>query len=143
MNDAEEVRTKRTGNGTVSIAVEHLGGDTTVVEMSEEQAVTAAAGLLGAADPDSILLEAWAVGRDRAIEYGSPEPNMAATADRWNDHLSNAKDADGGLGPVDAALMMIDVKMARLETGEVTRDTLVDIAGYARVAADAAGVNGE
>lgn len=113
------------------------------IEMDEEEAERVARRLIEESGAEDVLLEAWAVGARRGEEYGSPLENMGAIANRWGLHMVNAHGRPPGVDPVDVPLMMIDLKLARMETGAVTRDGLVDIAGYARVAAVLEGVNGE
>lgn len=79
----------------------------------------------------TILEEAEAlVSGDRQRAYGHPCENLTLIARLWGNYLSNLPIE---LTPYDVAMMMILVKVARAANG-ATRDTLVDIAGYARVA---------
>lgn len=75
---------------------------------------------------------------DRGVHYGSPEDNFARIARRWDVHLRNTW---GNLGqpdfdPVDVAIMMDDVKTARLENQPHHLDSWVDKAGYAACGAN-------
>ena len=68
---------------------------------------------------------------EREGEYGSPENNFAAIARRWNAHVANRyPDAALTLDALDVALMMTDLKQARIETGTAKEDSFVDAAGY-------------
>lgn len=90
-----------------------------------------------APEVESILAEAdRLVSTDRQAAYGHPLDNFDMIARRWQTHLDN--NADNNVRPVDltaedVAIMMMDLKMARLESGQVDhRDSQVDIAGYAK-----------
>lgn len=71
----------------------------------------------------------------RATPYGTPENNFERIARRWNAHLQNAG-LDGDLTPVDVALMLSDVKAARIESDPKHLDSWVDMAGYAACGAE-------
>ena len=77
---------------------------------------------------------------DRNAAYGNPENNFQNIADRWNLYLQQrgiTNPFNGGeITPQDVAHMMIDMKMARLGSNMLHRDSLVDIAGYAACAED-------
>lgn len=66
---------------------------------------------------------------DRQAEYGTPQENFGRIADRWTQYLGVT------IEPYDVAIMMMDLKLARL-CNDVKRDSLVDIAGYAALAAE-------
>ena len=80
---------------------------------------------------------------EREGEYGSPENNFAAIARRWNAHVANRyPDAALTLDALDVALMMTDLKQARIETGTAKEDSFVDAAGYLACGGEiATGVN--
>jgi hypothetical protein len=64
----------------------------------------------------------------RQEEYGSPEDSFQKIADFWSTHLGHPVSAQ------DVAMMMVLLKVARVPKGkEASRDTLVDIAGYAAI----------
>ena len=67
------------------------------------------------------------VNGQREQAYGSPEDNFQVIASLWSDYL------DDSLSPLDVALMMVLLKVARARTcvGLPTTDTFIDIAGYA------------
>lgn len=65
------------------------------------------------------------VTKDRNEQYGSPEDNFNKIAELWTDYL------DYGLTATDVAIMMIILKIARINTGEHKDDNYIDIAGYA------------
>jgi len=78
----------------------------------------------------TILEEAAsAVDGSRQENYGHPAEDFRRIATYWSNHL-------GGIAitPHDVALMMIMVKLSRLHNTPYHRDSLVDIAGYARCA---------
>lgn len=80
---------------------------------------------------ESVLMEAERiVNGARQANYGSPEDNFANIARLWNGYLVN-KGITSQLAPLDVAMMMILLKIARHVGGAPKRDNLVDIAGYA------------
>lgn len=67
---------------------------------------------------------------DREQDYGTPENNFTLIAELWT--------AYSGMDftPVDVAMMMALLKVARIRTGRGKMDSFVDIAGYAACAAE-------
>lgn len=61
----------------------------------------------------------------REQDYGSPENNFARIANLWTAYL------DVPITPVDVAMMMALLKIARIKSGTGTADSFVDLAGYA------------
>lgn len=82
---------------------------------------------------ESILQEAaeLIVG-DREQDYGAPEDNFQRIADIWNVLFPGAN-----FTPYKVAIAMAGLKIARTPQG-YKRDTLVDLAGYAALAAELA-----
>ena len=81
-----------------------------------------------------ILAEACAlINGDRQDAYGPPAENFCKIADRWSQLLGQA------VQPWQVALMMADLKIARLANG-VHRDSFVDAAAYIALAAELADV---
>jgi hypothetical protein len=81
-----------------------------------------------------VLDAAKAAVADRGLNYGKPEDNFGRIADLWSVHLENR-----GIPAVLAAsvaLMMVDMKQARLENDPTHLDSWVDIAGYAACGAE-------
>lgn len=79
----------------------------------------------------SILLDAAEIVEGaRQKDYGSPLENWSRTAAIWSAVLS--KKLNAPITPEEAVLCMIGVKLARL-AHRYTRDSLVDIPGYAEV----------
>src|SRR5258708_33666781 len=83
---------------------------------------------------------------ERNTSYGEPEDNFKRIADRWNAHLLNVgllSDTDdvteAGLQPHDVAIMLADLKMARLSQDPHKADSWIDIAGYAGCGAEVSG----
>lgn len=74
---------------------------------------------------------------DREDQYGAPVDNLLRIANYWNDYLFDVMKRGDLLGPRDVALMMALVKIAREANGH-KRDSLVDLAGYAALAAEVA-----
>ena len=62
-------------------------------------------------------------GRD--VTYGGPEDSFGVIANFWSVYLGRK------VYPVDVAMMMGLLKMARIKTGTGTLDSFVDLAGYA------------
>lgn len=61
----------------------------------------------------------------RSKDYGHPRDNFNNIASLWTAYLGYEID------PLDVGLMMVLLKVARLESGVYQRDSIVDIAGYA------------
>lgn len=82
--------------------------------------------------PDSILDEAAKIIVGvRRNEYGHPLDNHTLTARMWSDYL-NKRFPNIRLTCEDVCMLNILQKIARMSTtGKITRDGLVDIAGYA------------
>lgn len=62
---------------------------------------------------------------EREQDYGSPETNFAIIAEMWSAY-TGAK-----ITPLDVAMMMCLLKIARIKNGGGTGDSFVDLAGYA------------
>lgn len=100
-------------------------------------------------DP-SILEKALEESLRAGREYGPPAENFPAAARLLDAYLMNRVDItmeealEGEPKPFvrgeDFPLMMALVKIARLQTGDVDRDTVVDIAGYVRAFAEMHGL---
>jgi hypothetical protein len=70
---------------------------------------------------------------NREQDYGSPKLNFQNIADRWSQLLNI------DVEPWHVALLMADLKIARLATtGRPHEDSLIDICGYAALAAELA-----
>lgn len=61
----------------------------------------------------------------REQDYGSPEDNFKIIAHLWSAYL------DHSVTPLDVAMMMSLLKVARIRTGNGTMDSFIDLAGYA------------
>jgi len=68
----------------------------------------------------------------RQENYGSPEKNFANIALYWSVYLSR------DIKPTDVALMMVLMKLARLQNKPDHDDSWIDIAGYAANGAEIA-----
>jgi hypothetical protein len=77
-----------------------------------------------------ILSEAEQVLEARGAEYGPAGPSLAALATRWSHTLGTP------VSPAQAALCLIDLKLVRLAHNPGHRDSLVDVIGYAALAAE-------
>jgi hypothetical protein len=79
------------------------------------------------------LEAATAAVADRGLNYGSPEDNFTRIGELWTTHLRNRY----GLAPHpvidahDVAMMMVLMKVARLQNQPLHSDSWIDIAGYA------------
>lgn len=85
---------------------------------------------------ENILTEADRLtSRDRNEQYGDPLSDFSAQAQMWSAYLNKRyPELDGfALDHRDVAMMMVLTKVARMAQG-YKRDTLTDIAGYARTA---------
>ena len=71
----------------------------------------------------------------RANDYGDAQSNFQRMADLVNPII---KKADGNLTATDMALVMIQVKIARLQETPDHEDSWIDIAGYAALGAQIA-----
>ena len=70
------------------------------------------------------------VTKDRVSDYGTPEESFTKIAHLWSVYLGTT------VTPVDAATMMILLKVARTMGGSDKIDNMVDIAGYAACAGE-------
>ena len=71
--------------------------------------------------------------QSREDDYGNPENNFQLIADLWNAYLKEPKIK---LSPVDVAMMMALLKIARVKTGTGKTDSFIDLAGYAACAGE-------
>ena len=86
------------------------------------------------AEAESILKRASEIiSGARQQEYGPPEESFSIIARMWNVYLNNCRDGRDFISRTDVAMMMVLLKVARTN-GEPTKDSLVDIAGYAALA---------
>lgn len=65
------------------------------------------------------------VNGQREQDYGTPEQNFQTIADFWSSYKGII------FSPVDVAMMMALLKIARIKSGGGTGDSFVDLAGYA------------
>lgn len=79
----------------------------------------------------ALLREAIDVVGARGANYGAVEQNFDRIARRWRAHIRNRFGLDLSIDAVSVALMMDDVKSARLENDPLHHDSWVDKAGYA------------
>lgn len=77
----------------------------------------------------NILREAEETSLAREKEYGPPERDFKCIMQIWNALLDKA---GGEVSPELVPLFMIGVKLSRLAESPDHRDSMVDIAGYAR-----------
>lgn len=88
-------------------------------------------------DRKELLEEAIKVTTVRGISYGTPEDNFDNIATLWTPYVTRVV-GDGPIKPVDVALLMILMKVARLMNEPGHKDSWVDIAGYAACGAQIA-----
>jgi hypothetical protein len=87
----------------------------------------------------SVLEEALSVTSGaRRRDYDKATPNHERIASLFNAYIGARKDPSAPLSALDVAHLMILLKLARA-VYTPTRDSYVDIAGYARCAAEIAG----
>lgn len=81
----------------------------------------------------SVLLEAEEiVNGPRRAAYGHPRENFSRICDLWNAYLQGRPGGQAApITPEDHALMMVLLKVARLQESPNHRDSVVDICGYA------------
>jgi hypothetical protein len=79
---------------------------------------------------------------DRRRDYDRAKPNHERIAAHWNAYIQSRKDPSAPLSALDVAHLMVLLKIARA-VFTPTRDSYVDIAGYARCAAQIAGFEEE
>lgn len=74
----------------------------------------------------------------RGTHYGTPENNFERIARRWSAHLINTGIIAPGvsISAASVAIMMCDLKLARLENDPTHADSWVDTAGYAACGAE-------
>lgn len=68
---------------------------------------------------------------ERQKDYGDKLPNFSQIADFWNAHLKFKLMPGHSVSAEDVALMMVNVKQARLVKSPDHFDSILDIAGYA------------
>ena len=88
--------------------------------------------------PSQLLLdEAYEIiSNDRNKQYGSPEENFENIASLWTTYLTAANKVSIVISPVQVAHLMILLKIARLSTNPLHKDSGIDIAGYAACGED-------
>ena len=72
---------------------------------------------------------------ERENQYGTTRTTHAHIAEYWNSYLNQMYETEYQISARDVALMMVLLKIARIN-GKPTDDTLVDICGYAAIAAE-------
>jgi hypothetical protein len=70
--------------------------------------------------------------------YGAPEANFDRIAARWRTHLKNRFGVDAPIDAASVAIMLGDMKAARLEEAIAHVDSWIDWAGYAACGAEIA-----
>lgn len=68
---------------------------------------------------------------ERQKDYGDKLPNFSQIAAFWNAHLKFKLMPGHSISAEDVALMMINVKQARLAKSPDHADSILDVAGYA------------
>ena len=79
----------------------------------------------------------------REQDYGTPEDNFDTIAGLWETYLNRAcveDDGDVYIDACDVAMMMALLKIARIAGGASTRDSFIDLAGYAACGGECADV---
>lgn len=83
-----------------------------------------------------VLVAAIEAVQRRNVKYGEPEDNFSRIAALWNAWLCIRKDPAEALTATDVAIMLGQVKMARLANDPTHTDSWVDLAGYAGCGAE-------
>jgi len=81
------------------------------------------------------------VSGDRENTYGGPEDSFNRIAALWNAYLQERGGHLAPLSPVDVAIMMALLKIARLSAAPTHKDSWVDLAGYAACGGEIASCN--
>lgn len=81
---------------------------------------------------DTLELAKQCVMKDRQTTYGTPENNFRTIAELWGAYLGTS------FSPVQVAMMMLLLKVARQKNCTTYADNYVDIAGYAACASELA-----
>lgn len=71
---------------------------------------------------------------DRQDQYGKPEDSFSAIADLWTAYLDIGRE----ITPVDVAMMMSLLKVARAKANPQHTDNYVDLCGYGSIAGELA-----
>lgn len=88
-------------------------------------------------EKESILQEAERIiNGERRVEYGDARDCFALISNLWTEYSIDKLKDDTSISAHDVAMMMCLMKIARTTTGAKKRDTYVDIAGYAALAAN-------
>lgn len=81
---------------------------------------------------------------DRNKTYGSPTPNLECFAKLADAYLElrflNMPDTTESLNAVDGSILMVLAKVSRVAVNQGHKDTFVDMAAYAAIAAECAGI---
>ena len=86
---------------------------------------------------DVLTTAADIVTSDRNLEYGPPEQNFTRIADLWNAFLKGRVDPSAPVLPYETAILVLLIKVARIQVSPEQKDHWVDIAGYAACGWDA------
>lgn len=78
------------------------------------------------------------VAGDRENTHGSKERNFWNITQLWNAYLAIRRDPGAPLTPLDHAHMMVLLKVARTQLGDLNLDDYIDMCGYAACAGEIA-----
>ena len=121
---------------TAPMGVTETVDETAEQEQSEETSVVAPAtptrGLI-------LDIARQIVCADRNDTYGSAEDNFGIIAELWKPYLKGRGIAADNLTSMDVAILMIQLKVARVATGKFKLDNFVDICGYAACGGECGG----
>jgi len=81
---------------------------------------------------EKILTKLGEILNERETQYGDARQSHASVAARWSAALSQRLSSD--ISAYDVALMMVELKLARLSTGGYHEDSLLDAANYLVIA---------
>lgn len=121
---------------TAQTVVTEPVGETVESEQSEEMSAVAPAtptrGLI-------LDIARQIVCADRNDTYGSAEDNFGIIAELWKPYLKGRGIVADNLTSEDVAVLMIQLKVARISTGKFKLDNFIDICGYAACGGECGG----
>ena len=79
---------------------------------------------------EQLLQQTLQIFEERRVSYGPPAPHLHEVARRW------AQVLECEVSPLQVAMCLIELKLARLKANPFHADSIADIAGYAAVMAE-------
>jgi hypothetical protein len=114
--------------------------DETIAAAAERYAVSGPAARAAANPVRQQVLDSAgrAINGARAADYGNPEDNLGRIAALFTAFLNGRVDSAADVTAAEVSLLMILVKVARLQASPDHTDSWVDLAGYAAIGAEVA-----